>query len=397
MWRFAVGSPRSIRFASMTSSAAVSSLWRPTSARNSWRLSAEPETATGAGSGSGACSAVFSFSSVAACARGSAGAAAAAGGPISSPVRSSSRVSSSTSWSFRSSSAAKVSSSTCSTKPRSSARSTMARICSDSSNSFSWFCVSSPSVLSPNFVAYPASLRTLGGKSSGYHPPPGAAYPDPRTRRARSLFRAPAGSSGKDADRPAKFVAHSSRSLAAAAGTLGGSLRAPLGKQLDRAVERDRLRVVALAQARVRLAVGDVWAEAAFLQDDLATPGGVGSDLPQRLCGGAAATPLPRLGEERKGVLEGGREQLLLGLERARLLPLLDVRPIPAVPRLDLLPVGSDADDTRQLEQAQRLVERHGVERHRLEERGRARPLLRLLGEDLGDVRAVAPGACHDR
>jgi hypothetical protein len=38
MRRFAVGSPRSIAFASVTSSAAVSSLWRPTSARNSWRL-----------------------------------------------------------------------------------------------------------------------------------------------------------------------------------------------------------------------------------------------------------------------------------------------------------------------------------------------------------------------
>jgi hypothetical protein len=42
MRRFAVASPRSIAFASMTSSAAVSSLWRPTSARKSWRLSAAP-------------------------------------------------------------------------------------------------------------------------------------------------------------------------------------------------------------------------------------------------------------------------------------------------------------------------------------------------------------------
>ena len=33
-----------MRFASATSSAAVSSLWRPTSARKSWRLSAAPET-----------------------------------------------------------------------------------------------------------------------------------------------------------------------------------------------------------------------------------------------------------------------------------------------------------------------------------------------------------------
>ena len=33
-----------MRFARATSSAAVSSLWRPTSARKSWRLSAAPET-----------------------------------------------------------------------------------------------------------------------------------------------------------------------------------------------------------------------------------------------------------------------------------------------------------------------------------------------------------------
>src|ERR1700741_2228100 len=53
MCRFAETSPRSIRFASMTSSAAVSSLWRPTSARKSCRLSADPEIATGGGGGRG--------------------------------------------------------------------------------------------------------------------------------------------------------------------------------------------------------------------------------------------------------------------------------------------------------------------------------------------------------
>ena len=42
--RLATVSPRSMRLASATSSAAVSSLWRPTSARKSWRLSAAPET-----------------------------------------------------------------------------------------------------------------------------------------------------------------------------------------------------------------------------------------------------------------------------------------------------------------------------------------------------------------
>ena len=47
MRRFAVGSPRSIAFASVTSSAAVSSLWRPTSARKSCRLSAAPASTCG--------------------------------------------------------------------------------------------------------------------------------------------------------------------------------------------------------------------------------------------------------------------------------------------------------------------------------------------------------------
>ena len=46
--RLAIGSPFSICFASVTSSAAVSSLWRPTSARKSCRLSAAPvSTRTG--------------------------------------------------------------------------------------------------------------------------------------------------------------------------------------------------------------------------------------------------------------------------------------------------------------------------------------------------------------
>src|SRR3954454_25067894 len=53
MRRFAVGSPRSIALARVTSSAAVSSLWRPTSARKSCRLSGGPEgTGVSAGPGS---------------------------------------------------------------------------------------------------------------------------------------------------------------------------------------------------------------------------------------------------------------------------------------------------------------------------------------------------------
>src|SRR3954470_19436202 len=57
MRRFATGSPRSIAFASVTSSDAVSSLWRPTAARKSRRPAGGPGQASSAvcGAGHGFC------------------------------------------------------------------------------------------------------------------------------------------------------------------------------------------------------------------------------------------------------------------------------------------------------------------------------------------------------
>ena len=76
-----------------------------------------------------------------------------------------------------------------------------------------------------------------------------------------------------------------------------GRLRAPLGEELDRALERERLDVVAAPQARVRLAVGDVRAEAAVLDDDRLAADGVRAELAQRRRAPAAAAPLLRLRE----------------------------------------------------------------------------------------------------
>ena len=122
--------------------------------------------------------------------------------------------------------------------------------------------------------------------------------------------------------------------------------------------------------------------------------------VPSSRSGFAAASlaaPLPRLREDGERARQVDREELLLRLERARLLALLDERAVAAVPRDDLLAVLRNADDPRQLEQAQRVLERHRVERHRLEERCGARLLLRFLGQHLGDVGAVAAGAGDDR
>ena len=71
--------------------------------------------------------------------------------------------------------------------------------------------------------------------------------------------------------------------------------------------------VVALAQRRVGLAVGDVRAEAAVLDHHRLARHG---SLPSSRSGGAAAARAPALlglGEDRRGLVEGDREQLLLG------------------------------------------------------------------------------------
>ena len=75
------------------------------------------------------------------------------------------------------------------------------------------------------------------------------------------------------------------------------------------------------------------------LSDDRLPAHRVVAELRERRRGGAAAALL-RLGEQRERLVERDREQLLLGLERPRLLALLDVRPVAAVRGDDLLAVG---------------------------------------------------------
>ena len=120
----------------------------------------------------------------------------------------------------------------------------------------------------------------------------------------------------------------------------------------------DRLGLVVLAQRRVGLAVGDVGAEPAVLDHDrlAADTGSAPSSLQRRRRRGAAA--LLGLGVDRQRLLEGDVEELLLGRQRARVGALLQVRAVAAVLRGDLARrSGVGADDARQRQQLQRVVE----------------------------------------
>src|ERR1700710_2108578 len=83
--------------------------------------------------------------------------------------------------------------------------------------------------------------------------------------------------------------------------------------QLLGALGRDRFDRVAGAQAGVRLAVRDVGAEAAFLEDDRLAADRIVAQLLERRLGLAA--PGARLGELRQGLVERDREELLLGVQ----------------------------------------------------------------------------------
>src|SRR6185503_11113947 len=90
-------------------------------------------------------------------------------------------------------------------------------------------------------------------------------------------------------------------------------------------------------------------------------------------------TPALRLREKRHGLLEREREDLRLGLEAPRLLPLLDVRPVSAVLCEDVLAVRRVlADRTREGQQHPGIVERERRRGHALEEARRLRLLLHL-------------------
>ena len=135
--------------------------------------------------------------------------------------------------------------------------------------------------------------------------------------------------------------------------------------------------LVALAQRGVGLAVGDVGPEAAVLHHDRLARGGVGAELAQRRRGRGLAAPPLRLGEDPQRLVERAVNSWSSVGEAAAVGALLDVGPVAAVLRGDLGAVGRvGADDAGQRQQAQRIVEGEGVERHVLEQRRRARLLL---------------------
>src|SRR5262249_5713128 len=121
-----------------------------------------------------------------------------------------------------------------------------------------------------------------------------------------------------------------------------GAFRAPFGEQLKRAIEVERLGIVAAPEARVRLTVGDVRAELPLLDDDRLARRRIVAELRERRLGLSAATPLLRLRQPSERLLKRDREELLLALDGARLLRLLDVRPVRTVLCEHLRTVGRD-------------------------------------------------------
>src|SRR5581483_5088588 len=147
--------------------------------------------------------------------------------------------------------------------------------------------------------------------------PPACVLPN-RTGAQKGVFRPARTRSASICERSASTTRTPARRL------LRGALRASLREQLDGPVDRQRLDRLAAAEARVRLAVGDVAAEASFLDDDRPAARGIRPEVTQRRLG---RTPRPsrlRLCQHFERVVEGDREQLLLALERPRLRPLAD-------------------------------------------------------------------------
>ena len=101
------------------------------------------------------------------------------------------------------------------------------------------------------------------------------------------------------------------------------------------------------------------------------------AELGQGWLGGAATATLLRLGEDRAGLFQGDREELVLRREAPAVGVLLDVRPVTAVLCGDLLAVVLDADDPRERQQVQRVFQGHRRRIHGGEERRTLRLLLR--------------------
>ena len=165
------------------------------------------------------------------------------------------------------------------------------------------------------------------------------------------------------------------------------ALGAALGQQLGGPLEGHRLDRVVLAEGGVELAVGDVLAEATGLDHDRLPGDRVVAELLERRRRGGPATLLG-LRVDLQRLLERDREQLVLGVDGPAVGALLEVGPVAAVLGGDLDALGVLADHPRQRQQLDGVLERHRVQRHRLEQRAgaRARGLGGVLGQHLGHV-----------
>ena len=90
--------------------------------------------------------------------------------------------------------------------------------------------------------------------------------------------------------------------------------------------------------------------------------------------------------EQRLGLIKSDVEDLILTGQRARILPLGDVRAEAAVLSKDIFIIKL-AHHSGKREQGERFLQRHGVQGHRLEKRGRARLRLALAGTPCGRQR----------
>ena len=164
--------------------------------------------------------------------------------------------------------------------------------------------------------------------------------------------------------------------------------RPPVGQQLGGPLDGDLLDRVALAQgALVSPSVTYGPKRPSLTTIGLPETG----SSPSSRSGGAAAARRPRsLGwaKSAERLVERDREQLLLGLQRARVRALLDVRAVAAVLRGDLLAVRATPSVRGRVSSRSASSSVDRVERHRLEQR------RRLLA--VGDVRAVAAGLRRD-
>ena len=204
------------------------------------------------------------------------------------------------------------------------------------------------------------------------------------TQLARPLNLAEAGQDRRSSERGRRKHSAVAASRASCGGLLGGRLlrgaflarllrrplhratRAPVGQQLGGPLVGDRQHVVALAQAGVGLAVGHVRAEAAVLDDHRLARRRVGAQLPQRRRRSTLSGTAFGLRVDLQRLVERDVEHLLFGRQRTRVGAALQVWPVAAVLRGDLLAgIRVDADDAGQRQQPQRVLERHRLQVHR--------------------------------